>query len=156
VWDETLLIMLDLFDDVWGDKKEIITEHCVDITLQVWPYYAVVVLSGADGLQDCTFGDKCCRYRYWIAICAHPGVYFSNIGFGQKISWLDDQTIPNGHRMTFKQALHIVSTDLILRAVVPGWAMGLTQRLRNIHIASEELEVGMTTLVLCQIIDLSS
>jgi hypothetical protein len=85
-----------------------------------------------------------------------PWTYSSNVGFGRRISWLDNQTIPNGHQMTFKQALHIVSTDLILRAVMPGWAMGLTQRLRNIHIASEELEVGMTTLVLCQIIDLNS
>ena len=35
VWDETIIIMTDLFDNVWGDKSEIVVDHCVDITLPV-------------------------------------------------------------------------------------------------------------------------
>jgi len=35
VWDETTRIMTDLFDIVWGDKSEIVVDHCVDITLPV-------------------------------------------------------------------------------------------------------------------------
>jgi hypothetical protein len=35
VWDETTQIMMDLFDNVWGDKAEIVVDHCVDITLPV-------------------------------------------------------------------------------------------------------------------------
>jgi len=35
VWDETIRIMTDLFDNVWGDKSEIVVDHCVDITLPV-------------------------------------------------------------------------------------------------------------------------
>jgi hypothetical protein len=35
VWDETIHIMMDLFDNVWGDKSEIVVDHCVDITLPV-------------------------------------------------------------------------------------------------------------------------
>lgn len=35
VWDETRLIMQDLFENVWGDKPEIVCEHAVDITLPV-------------------------------------------------------------------------------------------------------------------------
>jgi hypothetical protein len=27
--------MFDLFDNVWGDKPEIVLDHCVDITLPV-------------------------------------------------------------------------------------------------------------------------
>jgi hypothetical protein len=68
-------------------------------------------------------------------------IYFPGVGFGRKISWRDDQAIPIGHRMTFKEALHIVSTDMILRLIVPEWAMGLTTRLRNVRVAFEELEV---------------
>lgn len=68
-------------------------------------------------------------------------IYFPGVGFGRKISWRDDQVIPIGHRMTFKEALHIVSTDMILRLTVPKWAMGLTARLRNVRVAFEELEV---------------
>jgi hypothetical protein len=35
VWDETTRIMMDLFDNVWGDKAEIVVDHCLDITLPV-------------------------------------------------------------------------------------------------------------------------
>ena len=35
VWDETIKIMMDMFDNVWGDKSEIVVDHCVDITLPV-------------------------------------------------------------------------------------------------------------------------
>ena len=35
VWDETTRIMFDLFDNVWGDKPEIVLDHCLDITLPV-------------------------------------------------------------------------------------------------------------------------
>jgi cytochrome P450 len=35
VWDETNRIMVDLFDNVWGNKAEIIVDHCLDITLPV-------------------------------------------------------------------------------------------------------------------------
>jgi hypothetical protein len=35
VWDETIRIMNDLFDDVWGDRSEVVVDHCVDITLPV-------------------------------------------------------------------------------------------------------------------------
>ncbi len=32
--------MNDLFDDVWGDRSEVVVDHCADITLPVrtlWP-----------------------------------------------------------------------------------------------------------------------
>ena len=35
VWDETTRIMMDLFDNVWGDRSEIVVDHCVDVTLPV-------------------------------------------------------------------------------------------------------------------------
>ena len=35
VWDETIRIMTDLFDNVWGDRSEVVVDHCVDVTLPV-------------------------------------------------------------------------------------------------------------------------
>jgi hypothetical protein len=35
VWDETIRIVMDLFDNVWGDRSEVVMDHCVDITLPV-------------------------------------------------------------------------------------------------------------------------
>ena len=40
VWDETVQIMNDLFDNVWGDRSEVVVDHCVDITLPVSPHMA--------------------------------------------------------------------------------------------------------------------
>ena len=62
-------------------------------------------------------------------------------GFGRKISWDDDATIPSGHQMTFKHALHIVSTDFMMKFIVPEWAFGFTQRLRDAKLAFDELQV---------------
>ena len=35
VWDETIQIMMGLFNDVWGDRSEVVVDHGVDITLPV-------------------------------------------------------------------------------------------------------------------------
>ncbi|SRR5216684_3561149 len=35
VWEETIQIMMDLFGNVWGDKSEVVVDHCVDVTLPV-------------------------------------------------------------------------------------------------------------------------
>jgi hypothetical protein len=35
VWDEAIRIMMDLFDNVWGDKSEVVVDHCADLTLPV-------------------------------------------------------------------------------------------------------------------------
>jgi hypothetical protein len=69
------------------------------------------------------------------------------IGFGRKISFADDTKIPPGHEMSFKDALHIVSTDMVLPVVVPSWAMGLTERLRKANLAMKELRVGILFVV---------
>jgi hypothetical protein len=35
VWDETIRIMMDLFENVWGERSEVVVDHCADITLPV-------------------------------------------------------------------------------------------------------------------------
>ena len=58
------------------------------------------------------------------------------------MSWKEDGTIiPSGHTMTYKDALHVVTNDFILKLVVPGWALALTPRLRKVKLAFEELHV---------------
>ena len=51
VWDETILIMMDMFDNVWGDRSEIAVNHCLDITLPVrlsWLGFTHVPTSSPD------------------------------------------------------------------------------------------------------------
>jgi hypothetical protein len=45
--------------------------------------------------------------------------------------------------MTFKDALHVVSVDVVWKLLIPSWAMGLTARLRRVHLAFDELEVSI-------------
>lgn len=63
-------------------------------------------------------------------------------GFGRKVPWKEDQIVPAGHQMTFQKALHIVSCDTFFKLVVPDWATGLTQRMRDLNVAFAELEVS--------------
>jgi hypothetical protein len=64
-------------------------------------------------------------------------------GFGRRISWKDDPVIPSGHQTTFKQALYGASSDFLIKLLVPDWALGLTQRLRDTRLAFNELQVLM-------------
>ncbi|KDR75779.1 hypothetical protein GALMADRAFT_248468 [Galerina marginata CBS 339.88] len=112
VWDETVQIMVGLFDEVWRDKDEISVHHCVEVTLPI----ALFVIGVA--------------------------------GFGRKISWHDDVVIPAGHQMTFKDSLHIASSDIIFKAILPDWALKYgTARLRNVKTAFEELGAYMSEMV---------
>ena len=43
--------------------------------------------------------------------------------------------------MTFKDALHISSTNLVSKIILPSWAMKLTERTRKVELAFNELEV---------------
>ncbi|KAI0064392.1 cytochrome P450 [Artomyces pyxidatus] len=111
VWDETVRIMNDMFDNIWKGAPEVTVDHAIEITLPI----ALFVIGVA--------------------------------GFGRRISWMDDLIIPEGHKMTFKDALHIVSSDVGLKLIFPDWAMGLTKRTRKVRIAFEELDQYMNEMV---------
>ncbi|PPQ65685.1 hypothetical protein CVT26_000317 [Gymnopilus dilepis] len=68
-------------------------------------------------------------------------------GFGRTISWKEDTKIPPGHSMTFKDALHVVTTDFFIKLIVPPWAMGLTQRTRTCRTAFAELRQYMSEMI---------
>jgi len=111
VWDETIRIMLDLFDNVWGDKPEIVVDHCVDVTLPI----ALFVIGAA--------------------------------GFGRRVAWTSDVNVPPGHQMTFKDALHILSANLIFKVSLPSWTKNLTENTRKTELAFNELKKYMVEMV---------
>jgi hypothetical protein len=43
--------------------------------------------------------------------------------------------------MTYKETLHIATNDFFFKLLVPGWALGLMARLRNVKVGFEELRV---------------
>ena len=53
--------------------------------------------------------------------------------------------------MTFKDALHVSSTNLILKMILPSWAMKLTEHTRKADRALNELKVPYPTTYLLYI-----
>ena len=64
VWDETSLIMLDMFNNTWGSRKEIVVDHCVDITLQVYLHLSTISQIALIEFRDCAVCYQCRRYHY--------------------------------------------------------------------------------------------
>ena len=71
----------------------------------------------------------------------------TNLAFGRQVTWTSDLIIPPGHQMTFKDALHVLSSGLIFKIVLPKWAVNLTERTRKINLAFIEMKVPYATLV---------
>ena len=65
----------------------------------------------------------------------------TKLGFGRQVTWSSDLVIPPGHQMTFKDALNVLSTNLLLKIALPKWTMILTERTRRINLAFNELKV---------------
>jgi hypothetical protein len=63
------------------------------------------------------------------------------LGFGRQVTWSSDLDIPPGHQMTYKDALHVLSTNVIMKILVPEWAKNVTERTARVHLAFRELEV---------------
>ena len=55
--------------------------------------------------------------------------------------WTSDLIVPFGHQMTFKDSLHIVASNLVLKIILPSWAMKLSERTRKVELAFNELKV---------------
>ncbi|KAI0093992.1 614/534 cytochrome P450, partial [Irpex rosettiformis] len=78
----------------------------------------------------------------------------SAAGFGEQTTWQDNKAGPQGfHRMTFKDALHVLSTDVILKAIAPDWLLKYgPQRLRKVGTAYEELKAGIFQLYMTEMV----
>jgi len=63
------------------------------------------------------------------------------LGFGRRVTWTSDLVVPPGHKMTFKDALHILSINMVIKIVVPNWANNLTKQTREVDLAFTELKV---------------
>ena len=77
-------------------------------------------------------------FQLWHSNLISTGIM---LGFGRDVTWTSDLEIPPGHQMTFKDALHILSTKVIVKMIVPEWAKNLTKEISTVHLAFDELEV---------------
>ncbi|EJD46415.1 614/534 cytochrome P450 [Auricularia subglabra TFB-10046 SS5] len=71
----------------------------------------------------------------------------SAAGFGRKVSWEDNEIVPTGHRMTFKEAVSISIANLLIKFAVPRWATFLRPKWREVIVAFDELHLYMKEMV---------
>ncbi|GJJ06950.1 hypothetical protein Clacol_001146 [Clathrus columnatus] len=61
-------------------------------------------------------------------------------GFGRRMTWSDETgNVPRGHTITFTEALHITSLNMIALCAFPKWVINMSKSLREAEKASEEL-----------------
>ncbi|VDC05558.1 unnamed protein product [Peniophora sp. CBMAI 1063] len=68
-------------------------------------------------------------------------------GFGRRMSFTEELTVPPGFTMTFKDALRVVSEGVLIKLAVPKRALGLTKRFREVDIAFEQLQKHMLHMI---------
>ena len=68
------------------------------------------------------------------------------IGFGRRVTWTSDLFVPPGHQITFKDAIHVLSANLILKLSLPDWAKYLTAHTRKVEMAFVEFKVCYSKL----------
>jgi len=73
----------------------------------------------------------------------------SAAGFGRRISWREDTDAkpPPGHALTFKRSITTVCSNLVLKFILPEWAMGLTSKWSRVRLGFHELETYMKEMI---------
>lgn len=86
VWNETVSVMRDLFDNVWGSKKQIVSEHALEITMPV-----------------------CATFFMFMLIRLNKGIklqlalfVIGAAGFGRRMSWNEEFAPPAKGQLSFK------------------------------------------------------
>uniref|UniRef100_A0A8H7XL65 Cytochrome P450 n=1 Tax=Psilocybe cubensis TaxID=181762 RepID=A0A8H7XL65_PSICU len=94
--------------------------------------------------QDVVTVDHCLDITLPIALFV-IGV----AGFGKSMTWHDeDQGIPAGHSLSFKDSLHTASVDITIKLLFPDILLKYgTPRLRRVRKAYQELGVYMAEMV---------
>ena len=65
----------------------------------------------------------------------------SMTGFGHDIPWKDSTETPTGHYMPFKEALETVTSNNLLKSLLPTWALNLRSKWRHVSNAFIDLPV---------------
>ncbi|PCH40911.1 cytochrome P450 [Wolfiporia cocos MD-104 SS10] len=111
-----------------------------DVTTKVTEELCEVVWKGRDEIAVDSVTDVTVPITLFV---------IGTAGFGQQISWIDDNILPAGHAMKFKDAMHVTSENIILKAIFPEWVLAHApiSRVRQFYIASNELQRYMEEMI---------
>jgi hypothetical protein len=97
---ESVRAITQLFEGGWRGKQEIAVDNALDLTMAVSsPMWLAIGVN---------FNKP-----FWVALMT-----ISAAGFGHQISWEDDE-VPPGHKLSFKQSVEIIGTGIFVRLICP-------------------------------------
>ncbi|TEB40155.1 cytochrome P450 [Coprinellus micaceus] len=67
--------------------------------------------------------------------------------WGRRISWNDEELPGEGKKFSFKEAICVVSENMALKTALPRWAFDLTEGLRDIQRAFDDLRMYILEMV---------
>ncbi|KAB5589580.1 Cytochrome P450 family protein [Ceratobasidium theobromae] len=76
-----------------------------------------------------------------LALCV-----IAKAGFGKEVQWGND-SIPEGYRLSFKEALLTVSSNMVVIFIMPNWAWGLRKSWRDVRLACDELKIYLRKMI---------
>jgi hypothetical protein len=62
-------------------------------------------------------------------------------GYGNPMSWREDETPPEGHQLTFRQTLRLMSKNRVLRQLVPVSMRRFFKAGEEVDLADQEIKV---------------
>lgn len=92
--------------------------------------------------RDVVTVDHCLDITLPIALFV-----IGSAGFGKTLDWKEETVLPPGHKISFKEALHTVTTRIFLRLICPNWILNMTEKGRETRQGFEELGVYMSEMV---------
>ncbi|KAF9267532.1 cytochrome P450 [Marasmius fiardii PR-910] len=111
VWNESVNMLMEFFDEVWKHEEEVSVDNFVGTCLQ----FGLRVISAA--------------------------------GFGKRMSWNDNHSVPEGHELSFKETFQTVSQGVFVKLLTPDWFPNLTERIRKVRLAFDELQLYMQEVI---------
>ncbi|VDC06284.1 unnamed protein product [Peniophora sp. CBMAI 1063] len=68
-------------------------------------------------------------------------------GFGRRMSFTEEHSVPDGFSMNFKDALYVVSEGVAIKMAIPKRMLCMTQQFRKVDRAFDELQRHMSHMV---------
>ncbi|ESK89553.1 cytochrome p450 [Moniliophthora roreri MCA 2997] len=92
--------------------------------------------------------EKTVSYDNFLMPCLQFGLrVIAAAGFGKRLGWEKEYLVPPGHQLSFEETFKIVSSDIFIKVLVPNWLPNVTERIRKVRLAFNELKMYMQDII---------
>eukprot|EP00158_Paraphelidium_tribonemae_P007387 Partr_v1_DN28228_c2_g1_i1_m75687 putative cytochrome P450 len=94
-------------------------------------------------------GDKSAIVDLGPAMVKMTLLVISSAGFGVNVNWDETDVVPDGHKLSYHQAIDIVDMNTLLRIMTPKWAYRLlpSKKLQEVDLGFKEFEQYMREMI---------